>query len=194
MKEVLYLLLLAYLLSIRPLRRLFSALSPSHRVFLVALFSTLFAVQWLEKKSDTYPFVYWGMYSDAGNVGTFFEFKGIRADGSEAEFPVADLLRVHSLRTCPTPGKRLPWLLRSLGERRYFAPDEEKRRKLADTYDRVVRSAWDVYRSRHPEADFVAVDVYMCEFRTDEYVNPSSIWRQRVWRVDLATDAPEGES
>lgn len=192
MKVLIYLAFVALLVGYRPLREMFFALDPWRRGLLAGLFVLLLTGQIVAKKYPTYPFVKWGMYDEHSSRIKYFEYTGVRSDGSEAPFPIAHLIRTHSTSRaieCPTCGKRLLWRLRELGKQRRKAPKGEERRALKQLYRDLLRGAWRTYKRRHPDADFEQVIVSRATLDVTDYVDESSIERERLWKVDLLSDA-----
>lgn len=184
MKYALYLLYVAFFVRSARLRSLYARLSRGQRRGVLALFGLVVIGQAAGLKYQSYPFVKWGMYSGFSPGTQFFEYRGVRPDGGEADFPVARLLRIHQ-PLCPTCGKRLTWRLKDLGNERYAAPPGPEREALAARYDELLRAAWRQHQRRHPDVELEAVDVWRARYDASQYVDASSIDRELVWRVSL---------
>jgi hypothetical protein len=183
-KYLLYGLMIAFLLRVAPLRRTFEALPRKQRRLLAGLFGLIVFAQVVEAKYETYPFVKWGMYSDASDQNTFYEYLGVRPDGVEEPLPLAKLLRIYQ-PLCPTCSKRLVWRLDDMAELREEAETEAQRAEAADLYDRTLRTAWAVYAARNPGVQYDEVRVWRGHYVVADYVDASSIERELVWTVKL---------
>jgi len=191
-KYLLYGAMVAFLLRVAPLRRMFHELPRPQPRILAAIFGLILFAQIVESKYDSYPFVKWAMYSSSDGDVTFFDYEGILADGSRRQFPVSRLLRIDQ-PLCPTCSKRLVWRLRDLGDDRHRAESDAERRELGERYDRALRAAWGVYAARHPDLDFEEVRVWRAHFLVADYVDASSIDRELVWSVPLGGEASDAE-
>jgi hypothetical protein len=183
-KYVLYGLMIAFLLRRTPLRKIFEELPRRQRRFLATLFGLILLAQVIESKYQSYPFVKWGMYSSAASSITYYDYRGVRADGEVEAFPLAHLLRIAE-PACPTCSKRLVWRLRDLAKRRFKAKSEEEGAEIADLYDRTLQAAWGQYWARNPSVEYQAVEVWRGRIKVADYQDESSIERDFAWRVPL---------
>lgn len=191
-KYVLYGVMIAFLLRIAPLRRMADALPRRQRRVLAAIFGLILFAQIVESKYETYPFVKWGMYSGTSGEIEYFEYEGVRPDGTTATFPLAHLLRIHQ-PLCPTCSKRVVWQFRDMGNARLRAKSEAELAEIVDLYERSLRAAWGVYAARHPEADFTEVRVRYGEYAAADYVDEGSIRLEEVWTVPLRPETTDGD-
>jgi hypothetical protein len=191
-KYLLYGAMVAFLLRVAPLRRMFDELPRAQRRTLAAIFGLILFAQVVESKYDSYPFVKWGMYSSSDGEITYFEYEGILADGSSERFPLSRLLRIDQ-PLCPTCSKRLVWRFRDLGDDRYRAESDAERVEITERYERAMRAAWGVYAARHPEVDFEEVRVWRAHYFVADYVDASSIDRELVWSVPLGREVSDVE-
>ena len=144
----------------------------------------------MRTKYETYPFVVWAMYAKAKSKMRVYEYEGIRADGTIERFPLVDMVRLDSLRTCPTSGKRFPWLMRNLADDFRDADTEAEASQLRVQYRRLLRSAYAQYQKRVHDSDFVSVRVWRLTCSSRDYVDKTSFERQLFDEVDLTAEAP----
>lgn len=191
MNKLAYLLPVVFLVALyrhQPLRAMVSLLPRPHKIFFAVLFLAILSGQIYRSKSDMYPFIKWGMYDDMSHRVKAYQYRGVRADGSEAAFPLSALLRVPKPEfglLCPTCGKRYVWRMRGLGGLRRGLPPGPELDEVTALYDEMIRSAWRVYQARTPDADFVAVKVSLMTVVTADYIAGAPMDVEFLWRVDL---------
>jgi hypothetical protein len=188
MRYALYAALVLFVATRPQLRATFQQLDAGKRAFLGILFSLIVIGHALHEKEPTYPFVKWGMYAKPKLEVEYLEYTGVRSDGSEAPFPISHLIRTHTTPRaleCPTCAKRFFLRLASLTEELDELPPGPEREAVDDLYFRTLRSAWQVYKSRHSEADFRAVRVDRRNTSVGEYRRSRSISRTFVREVTL---------
>jgi hypothetical protein len=183
-KYTMYGLMVAFLLRVAPLRRIFDALPLGHRRLLMGLFGLILLAQVIESKSQTYPFVKWGMYDDFSERVTYYEYVGVRPDGVEEPIPLARLLRIYQ-PVCPTCSKRLVWRLDDLARERSEGKTEAERAQATSLYERTVQAAWAVYAANNPGLQYHELRVRRSRFVVADYVDESSIERDFAWSVQL---------
>jgi len=191
LRIVLYAAIVGFLVTRPQLRRVWSQLDTKRRRFLGGLFVLLVAGQVVGLKYETYPFVKWGMYDGAGSTVKYVEYAGVRADGSEAPFPVAHLIRTHSTSRaieCPTCGKRLLWRLRGMVKDREKLDPGKRLDEVVRLHDRTLRAAWKVYHQRHPELDFQSVRLYRVRTTVSDFRAGRPMERQFLFEVDLTSE------
>jgi hypothetical protein len=188
MRYVLYAALALFVATRPQLRETFRQLDGRRRAFVGGLFALIVIGHAIHDKELTYPFVRWGMYAKPLLQVEYFEYTGVRSNGSEAPFPISQLVRTHTTSRaleCPTCGKRFFDRLEYLTREFDALPAGPERDAVDDLYLRTLRSAWKGYKGRHPEADFHSVRVDRRNTSVSEYRQSRSISRTFVREVEL---------
>jgi hypothetical protein len=191
-RYLLYAAIVALIVTRPQLRQVLSDLDPRRRRYLKGIFALLLLGQCIGLKYQTYPFVKWAMYDDAGSSVDYIEYVGLRAGGGEAPFPVAQLVRTHSTARaieCPTCGKRLLWRLRGMTEDLEELPPGRHWDERWLLLERTLRAAWGGYKQRHPEADFRSVRLYRVRTSVPDFRAGLPPERSLLFEVELE---PEG--
>lgn len=177
MKYLIYLLWITVYARSSSLRAVLDGVSRNQRVFLLVVVAFLVVGQLSQSKSTVYPMVYWGMYSEIDVKGKVYDYRGIRADGSEVRLPMTRLVRTHS--------KRFVWRLRSLARDIGKADTDEERAQLEALYDEALRSAWALYRSRELGEEIVAIRVHRTIVSVEGYESPEGMEQSVFREVEL---------
>jgi hypothetical protein len=193
-KELLYLVLVWFVVTRPQLRALWRQLDRPRQVFLALLFGLILIGQFSAQKYPTCPFVKWGMYASGSSRVRYVEYRGVRSDGSEAPFPIERLVRTYTTPRaieCATCGKRFLWRMRSFTNALEYLSPGPQRDEVWDLYQRTLRAAWQIYKRRHPEADFQSVRVFRNRTTVPDFENSQrdSITSTPLWQVTLEEGA-----
>ncbi|MHC4955393.1 MAG: hypothetical protein ACYTGZ_16190 [Planctomycetota bacterium] len=155
----------------RPLRQLIRSVSLGQKIMVLVVLVGLFAGQIIRKSHETYPLASWGMYATPASRISYDEYVGVRADGTEFEIPICDLVRVRD--------QHLAWLLTAQAWEIEANGDVELRQLYEDT----LWSAWRSYRRRNPGDSAAMIRVYSVKFPVSEYKGREAIQRRLRWEI-----------
>lgn len=177
---IMYMAVVAALLSFKPVRSLLTSLPVTYRAIMVTLVCLAVAAQSLSAPQYTFPIVHWKMFSkQPANTEDmiYYEFVGVTASGK---------------RVFVRPPHAIPWLdhnrLRFLGKLERLLEHGRQNRAADDSTLKIngmLRGMGRAYNHWRQGDPLLALEVNRCTFRLSEYTDASSIERRLIWRVEL---------